>query len=121
MSAYNRADSFLSEHQSIAEYAKNKGKTQNATNKKGGQSGNVKSKKKKERSANGRPYAKDIAYCQAVQSMCGGYYKVRLSFFNCLGSAVFTFMLIKLHVLLSSVLVVMFHTKSLNKVECTVM
>jgi hypothetical protein len=77
ISAYNRADSFLTEHQSMAEYLKSKGKAANATNKKGGQSGNGKNKKKKERSATARPYAKEIAYCQAVQSMCGGYYKVK--------------------------------------------
>lgn len=61
----------------MAEYLKSKGKAANATNKKGGQSGNGKNKKKKERSATARPYAKEIAYCQAVQSMCGGYYKVK--------------------------------------------
>jgi hypothetical protein len=77
ISAYNRAESFLTEHQSMAEYLKSKGKAASATNKKGGQSGNGKNKKKKERSATGRPYAKEIAYCQAVQSMCGGYYKVK--------------------------------------------
>ncbi len=60
----------------MAEYLKSKGKGPGATNKKGGQSGNGKNKKKKERTANARPYAKEIAYCQAVQSMCGGYYKV---------------------------------------------
>ncbi|XP_057379154.1 N-alpha-acetyltransferase 35, NatC auxiliary subunit-like [Daphnia carinata] len=79
ISAYNRADSFLTEHQSMAEYLKSKGKGPGATNKKGGQSGNGKSKKKKERAANARPYAKEIAYCQAVQSMCGGYYKAMVA------------------------------------------
>ena len=62
----------------MSEYQKSKGKGPGATNKKGGQSGNGKNKKKKERTANARPYAKEIAYCQAVQSMCGGYYKVKI-------------------------------------------
>lgn len=52
--------------------SKNKG---TGAGKKGGQSGNGKSKRKKEKS-NPRPYAKEIANCQAMQSMCGGYYKV---------------------------------------------
>jgi len=49
------------------------------TGKKGGQSSNGKSKRKKEKS-NSRPYAKEIANCQAMQSMCGGYYKVAFDF-----------------------------------------
>lgn len=42
--------------------------------------GNKKSKKDKNGGPLVRPYAKDIAYCQAVQSMCGGYYKASLFF-----------------------------------------
>ena len=78
ISAYNRAESFLLEHQSILELVKSKAKGAGSA-KKGGQS-NAKSKKKKEKN-NSRPYAKEIAYCQAIQSMCGGYYKVRLLYF----------------------------------------
>ncbi len=49
-----------------------------AAGKKGSQSsasGKSAKQKKKEKGSPARPYAKDIAYCQAVQSMCGGYYK----------------------------------------------
>lgn len=82
ISAYNRADSFLTEHQSMTEYLKNKAKASGgAANKKGNQSGGSKSAKhkKKDKNNTSRPYARDIAYCQAVQSMCGGYYKVSVS------------------------------------------
>lgn len=61
----------------MTEYLKAKAKATNPTNKKGGQ-GSGKSKKKKDKGANSRPYAKEIAYCQAMQSMCGGYYKVNV-------------------------------------------
>ena len=74
ISAYNRAECFLNEHHTAMELLKSKNKGTGA-GKKGGQSGNGKSKRKKEKS-NPRPYAKEIANCQAMQSMCGGYYKV---------------------------------------------
>ena len=66
----------------MTDYLKTKAvKGAGSGNKKGGQGSNAggggKGKKKKERSSsNARTYARDIAYCQAVQSMCGGYFKV---------------------------------------------
>ena len=92
ISAYNRADSFLTEHQSMTEYLKSKTPakgTGSTGGKKGGAQGgsssnsssagkSAKKKKDKNGSSTVRPYAKDIAYCQAVQSMCGGYYKASL-------------------------------------------
>ena len=67
----------------MTDYMKTKAvKGASSGNKKGGQGGNAgggggKGKKKKDRSSsNARTYARDIAYCQAVQSMCGGYFKV---------------------------------------------
>lgn len=83
ISAYNRADLFLTEHHSMTEYLKSKGKGHSGPSKKAGLSGNVKNKKKKDRSSNTRSYARDIAYCQAVQSMCGGYYKVTTPLIYC--------------------------------------
>jgi len=77
ISAYNRAECFLNEHHSAMELLKSKNKGTGA-GKKGGQSGNGKSKRKKEKS-NPRPYAKEIANCQAMQSMCGGYYKAMVA------------------------------------------
>lgn len=93
ISAYNRADTFLSEHQTMTDYMKTKAvKGASSGNKKGGQGGNAsggggKGKKKKDRStSNARTYARDIAYCQAVQSMCGGYFKVSPFFVSSPGS-----------------------------------
>ncbi|KAL3268406.1 hypothetical protein HHI36_007521 [Cryptolaemus montrouzieri] len=64
ISALTRADSFLLEHDLMNESGKQK-----STNKK-----KPKHKKKP------RPYMKDIAYYQALQNMCGGYYKALLAF-----------------------------------------
>lgn len=63
VSALTRADTFLIEQELIMEVQKTKG-----TNKK-------KSKYKKKT----RPYNRDILYFQALQNMCGGYYKVSWS------------------------------------------
>jgi len=71
ISAYNRAECFLTEHQSAVEVSKSKNKAA------GGASGK-KSKRKKDKS-NARPYAKEIAHCQAMQSMCGGYFKAMVA------------------------------------------
>lgn len=60
VSALTRADSFLVEQELIGELQKSKG------NKK------MKTKYKKKP----RPYNRDILFFQALQNMCGGYYKV---------------------------------------------
>lgn len=64
VSALTRADSFLVEQELITELQKTK------NNKK-----KSKSNKKKP-----RPYNKDILYYQALQHMCGGYYKALMGF-----------------------------------------
>ncbi|XP_044754766.1 N-alpha-acetyltransferase 35, NatC auxiliary subunit [Coccinella septempunctata] len=64
ISALTRADSFLVENDLMNDTNKQK----NANKKK------PKHKKKP------RPYMKDIAYYQALQNMCGGYYKALLAF-----------------------------------------
>ena len=62
VSALSRADSFLMEQEAMAESHKGRGAKKN------------KSKKKK-----ARPYGREIAMYQALQNLCGGYYKVRWS------------------------------------------
>ncbi|KAK9890677.1 hypothetical protein WA026_012029 [Henosepilachna vigintioctopunctata] len=64
ISALTRADSFLVENDLMLDSAKQKN-----TNKK-----KPKHKKKP------RPYLRDISYYQALQNMCGGYYKALLAF-----------------------------------------
>lgn len=66
ISALTRADSFLVENDLM-----------NDTNKQ--KNGNKKKPKHKKKP---RPYMKDIAYYQALQNMCGGYYKVSSNYFN---------------------------------------
>ncbi|KAF5277241.1 hypothetical protein FQR65_LT00349 [Abscondita terminalis] len=64
VSALTRADSFLVEQELIGELQKSKG------NKK------IKTKYKKKP----RPYNRDILFYQALQNMCGGYYKALIGF-----------------------------------------
>lgn len=64
ISALTRADSFLVENDLLNEAAKNKGA----------------SKKKPKHKKKIRPFSKDITYYQALQNMCGGYYKALLGF-----------------------------------------
>lgn len=59
-SALSRADSFLVENEIILELQKNKGAI----------------KKKSKYKKRPRPYNRHIIYLQALQNMCGGYYKV---------------------------------------------
>ncbi|CAH0561847.1 unnamed protein product [Brassicogethes aeneus] len=63
-SALSRADSFLVENEIILELQRNKGAIKKKT----------KYKKKP------RPYNKHIIYLQALQNMCGGYYKALMGF-----------------------------------------
>lgn len=62
VSALSRADSFLVENELINELQKSKNT----------------SKKKPKHKRKPRPYNRDIVYYQALQNMCGGYYKVLL-------------------------------------------
>ena len=62
-----RADTFLMEHETLSE-RENSGR---------GRTGK-KNKVKKKKGA--RPFSRDITLCQALQNMCGGYYKVRFIF-----------------------------------------
>lgn len=88
ISAYNRAEAFLIEYQCISETLKSKTKLAGGAKKGGagggggsggGVSGGPSFSKKKNKDRNHqRPYAREIAYCQALQSLCGGYYKVLL-------------------------------------------
>ncbi|XP_056645128.1 N-alpha-acetyltransferase 35, NatC auxiliary subunit [Diorhabda carinulata] len=64
ISALSRADSFLVENELLNELHKNKGT----------------SKKKPKYKKKARPYNKDIIYLQALQNMCGGYYKALMGF-----------------------------------------
>lgn len=64
VSALTRADSFLVEQELITELQNSKGNKKKKT----------KNKKKP------RPYNKDIIYFQALQHMCGGYYKALMGF-----------------------------------------
>lgn len=63
VSALTRADSFLVEQELIGDLHKSK------ANKK------MKTKYKKK----SRPYNRDILFFQALQNMCGGYYKVMIN------------------------------------------
>lgn len=60
VSALTRADSFLVEQELINELQKGKGTY----------------KKKAKYKKKPRPYSRDIVLYQALQNMCGGYYKV---------------------------------------------
>lgn len=62
VSALSRADTFLIENELINELQKSKGGT---------------SKKKPKHKRKPRLYSKAIMYYQALQNLCGGYYKVR--------------------------------------------
>ncbi|KAG5899726.1 hypothetical protein JTB14_030114 [Gonioctena quinquepunctata] len=64
ISALSRADSFLVENEILNELQKNKGT----------------SKKKPKYKKKARPYNRDIIYLQALQNMCGGYYKALMGF-----------------------------------------
>ncbi|XP_018578871.1 N-alpha-acetyltransferase 35, NatC auxiliary subunit [Anoplophora glabripennis] len=64
ISALSRADSFLVENEILNELQKNKGA----------------SKKKPKYKKKPRPYNRDIIYLQALQNMCGGYYKALMGF-----------------------------------------
>lgn len=64
VSALTRADSFLAEQELLNDLQKSKG-------------GNKKKTRTKKRT---RPYSRDIIYFQALQNICGGYYKVSLYF-----------------------------------------
>ncbi|CAG2056103.1 unnamed protein product [Timema podura] len=61
VSALSRADSFLTEQEAMAEIHKGRGTKKN------------KSKKKKT-----RPYGREITIYQALQNICGGFYKVHI-------------------------------------------
>ncbi|XP_044256137.1 N-alpha-acetyltransferase 35, NatC auxiliary subunit [Tribolium madens] len=64
VSALSRADSFLVENELINELQKSKNT----------------SKKKPKHKRKPRPYNRDIVYYQALQNMCGGYYKALMGF-----------------------------------------
>ncbi|CAH1153769.1 unnamed protein product [Phaedon cochleariae] len=64
ISALSRADSFLVENEILNELQRNKGT----------------SKKKTKYKKRTRPYNRDIIYLQALQNMCGGYYKALMGF-----------------------------------------
>ncbi|KAJ8981491.1 hypothetical protein NQ317_007017 [Molorchus minor] len=64
ISALSRADSFLVENEILNELQKGKGA----------------SKKKPKFKKKPRPYNRDIIYLQALQNMCGGYYKALMGF-----------------------------------------
>nr|CAD7443713.1 unnamed protein product [Timema bartmani] len=63
VSALSRADSFLTEQEAMAEIHKGRGTKKN------------KSKKKKT-----RPYGREITIYQALQNICGGFYKAMVGF-----------------------------------------
>ncbi|PNF30562.1 N-alpha-acetyltransferase 35, NatC auxiliary subunit [Cryptotermes secundus] len=63
VSALSRADSFLMEQEAIAESHRGRGAKKNKT------------KKKKT-----RPYGREIAMYQALQNLCGGFYKAMVGF-----------------------------------------
>ncbi|CAH1285825.1 unnamed protein product [Diabrotica balteata] len=64
ISALSRADSFLAENELLHDPHKGKGAT----------------KKKPKNKKKSRQYNKDIVYLQALQNMCGGYYKALMGF-----------------------------------------
>lgn len=65
VSALTRADTFLAEQELLSDLQKSKG-------------GNKKRTRTKKKT---RPYSRDIIYFQALQNICGGYYKAcKLSF-----------------------------------------
>lgn len=87
MSALSRADSFLMEQEAIAESHRGRGAKRNKT------------KKKKT-----RPYGREIAVYQALQNLCGGFYKVNITVVNTLA---FLYYLIDCCILLTFKLPVM--------------
>jgi hypothetical protein len=82
VSALTRADSFLIEQEIIAEGHRGRSAKKN------------RAKKRKT-----RPYGREIAMYQALQSLCGGFYKASIT---CVNSLVFLYNLIPGHTVIST-------------------